>query len=296
MTRIVAKLSLLASAALLLFAGTALANEKCASCHKDIAANHATTLHGKAGKDCLSCHGGGDAHMANPSKTNIIRFGKGADVKAQDAQCQQCHAKNQKLMFWDNSAHKRDDIACSSCHTVHKAPKPYAKQPDKCFECHKNVKSEANKFSHHPIIEGKVSCSDCHNPHGTLTKHMVKADSVNLLCYSCHADKRGPYINQHPPVEEDCMICHAPHGTKAYKLTREKMPSLCNNCHAGTHAPKRVSNVGYGDGFWTGNNTFTGGTPSGRIFSQSCINCHTNIHGSNAPTGTSGRHGQRFER
>lgn len=287
MPRMFVRLSLLAASALLLFAGTALANEKCVSCHADIAAKHTTTLHGKAGKDCLSCHGGGDAHIANPSKNNIVRFSKGASVKDQNTQCQQCHAKNQKLMFWDNSKHKQEDVACVACHTVHKAPKPYAKQPEKCFECHKNVKAEANKFSHHPIVEGKVSCSDCHNPHGTLSKHMIKAENVNLLCYSCHADKRGPYINQHPPVEEDCMICHAPHGTKAYKLTREKMPNLCNSCHAGTHST----------GFWTASNSFSGpGTKSGRFFAQSCINCHSNIHGSNAPSGTSGRHGQRFER
>ncbi len=39
-----------------------------------------------------------------------------------------------------------------------------------------DVKSQANKLSHHPILEGKLACSSCHNPHGTLTSHLVKAD------------------------------------------------------------------------------------------------------------------------
>lgn len=281
MTRIVVKLSLLASAALLMFAGGALANEKCVKCHANVVAKHATTLHGKVGKDCLDCHGGGDVHIAKPTKNNIIRFSKGADVKVADAQCQQCHAKNQKLMFWDNSAHKRDDISCASCHSVHKDAKPYAKQPDKCFECHKSVKAEANKISHHPIIEGKISCSDCHNPHGTLTKYMVKGDNANQLCYSCHADKRGPFIYEHPPVTEDCMICHAPHGTKAAKLTKEKMPNLCNDCHNGNHGTAVVSKA-------TGFNTINVVPGTAKLSAagkgRSCLNCHGNIHGSNAPT------------
>jgi len=285
MTRMVLTMSMLVCA-LTLFVGSAHANEKCKECHAGIVANHASTLHGKVGKSCDACHGGVDAHLASGDKKDIITFGKG-DAKKQNEQCLACHAKNQKLMFWDNSRHQREDVACVSCHSIHKTSKPQPQQPEKCFECHKSVKAEANKFSHHPIIEGKVKCSDCHNPHGTLSKNMIKAETVNLLCYNCHAEKRGPYINQHPPVEEDCMICHAPHGTKAYRLTREKMPNLCNNCHGGVHS----------SGMWTGANSFDGpGTKSGRYFAQSCVNCHVNIHGSNAPTGTSGRHGQRFER
>jgi DmsE family decaheme c-type cytochrome len=276
MTRLIVKMSLLASAALLIMAGTALANEKCATCHSDIAAKHTTTLHGKAGKDCLSCHGGGDVHMANPSKSNIIRFSKGASVKDQNSQCQQCHGKNQKLMFWDNSRHKQEDVACVSCHTVHKNPKPYAKQPDKCFECHKDIKAQANMISHHPIIEGKVSCSDCHNPHGTLGHGMIKADNTNQLCYKCHADKRGPFVWEHPPVEEDCLKCHNTHGTKAQKLLKEKLPNLCQNCHQGNSHPTAMYDKTRG---------FTGSSPSARLFGRSCVNCHQNIHGTNAPSG-----------
>ena len=150
--------------ALLLMATCVFANEKCMTCHEDIGSKHKTTLHGKVGKSCEDCHGGGDVHMSNPSKNNIIRFSKGASVKDQNAACIKCHGKNQKLMFWDNSKHKAEDVACVACHTVHKNSKPYAKQPEKCFECHKDIKKQANMISHHPIIEGKISCSDCHNP------------------------------------------------------------------------------------------------------------------------------------
>lgn len=278
------KLSLLAASALLLFAGTALANEKCSTCHTDVSAKHKSTVHGKLGKDCASCHGGGDAHMASPSKKNIIRFGKGADAKAANAQCQSCHGKNQKLMFWDTSYHKKNDVTCASCHTVHKTSKPYAKQPEKCFECHKNVKSESNKFSHHPIVEGKVSCSDCHNPHGALGHGAIKAENVNQLCYKCHAEKRGPYIWEHPPVEEDCMKCHGSHGTKAAKLLKEKQPQLCQQCHDANQHP----GTPYG-----AEASFKGNFGAGRGgLARGCTLCHSTIHGSNAP----GSNGKRFVR
>ena len=127
MPRMLVKMSLLAASALLLFAGTALANEKCTACHADVSAKHKTTVHGKLGKDCASCHGGGDAHMASPSKKNIVRFGKGADAKTANAQCQSCHGKNQKLMFWDSSYHKKNDVTCASCHSVAIPMKPTKK-------------------------------------------------------------------------------------------------------------------------------------------------------------------------
>lgn len=260
------------------------ANEKCLDCHENIAAVNMGTLHGKAGQVCESCHGGSDAHLADPSKANIVVFGRG-DAKNQNNQCLTCHGKNQNLMFWDNSKHSQEDVSCTSCHSIHKTAKPVPQQPEKCFECHKNVKAEANKISHHPIIEGRVKCSDCHNPHGTVSPKMIKAETINLLCYNCHADKRGPFIQEHPPVAEDCMICHAPHGTKAAKLNREKMPNLCNNCHGGQHST----------GISSKSNSFiplNTATVNRGIIARSCATCHGNIHGSNAPRVS----GQRFIR
>jgi DmsE family decaheme c-type cytochrome len=280
MTRLVSKMSLLVCA-LTLFVGSAYANEKCKECHGDIVAKHAGSLHGKAGKNCDACHGGVDAHLASGDKKDIITFGKG-DVKKQNEQCLGCHAKNQKLTFWDNSKHKQEDVACVSCHSIHESDKPYAKQPEKCFECHKDIKSQANKYSHHPIIEGKVKCSDCHNPHGALGHGSIKAENNNQLCYKCHAEKRGPYVWEHPPVEEDCTKCHTPHGSKTLKLLKDKQPNLCQQCHDWSRHP----GTPYG-----GNADFSGAPGRGGI-DRSCNNCHNAIHGSNAP----GTNGKRFIR
>jgi DmsE family decaheme c-type cytochrome len=280
MPRIASKLILFTSA-LLFLAGTAFAGEMCKECHPDIFAKHVASLHGKAGKECEACHGGAADHVANPSKANIVSFGKGVDAKRQNEQCLSCHASNHKLMSWDVSIHKQEDIACVACHSIHKAPKPVAKDPEACFGCHKDIRALANNFSHHPIIEGKVKCSDCHNPHGTMTKAMIKDESVNQLCYKCHSDKRGPFVWEHPPVAEDCLKCHNPHGAKSGRLLNEKLPNLCENCHA--NAEPHSAPYGKNRGF--GNINF-----SPQFVGRSCLNCHGNIHGSSS----SGSNGGNF--
>ena len=34
---------------------------------------------------------------------------------------------------------------------------------------------------------------------------MLKEASVNDNCYKCHAEKRGPFLWEHPPVRENCQ-------------------------------------------------------------------------------------------
>ncbi len=155
--------------------------------------------------------------------------------------CMSCHAGNRQLSFWESGKHAKNDVACSNCHSIHGRvknpnPQPYTTtsrpiEADICGTCHLQVRNATMKPSHHPILEGKVKCSDCHNPHGALTQAMVKHETVNQQCFSCHADKRGPYMFGHPPVEENCLSCHTPHGSSHNKLLNEKVPNLCQDCH-----------------------------------------------------------------
>jgi predicted CXXCH cytochrome family protein len=64
---------------------------------------------------------------------------------------------------------------------------------------------------------------------------MLKAESYQDLCISCHADKRGPWIHEHPPVMENCATCHTPHGSAHNRLLAQKPPALCADCHPGGH-------------------------------------------------------------
>ena len=145
------------------------------------------------------------------------------------------------------------------------------------------------KYSHHPIREGKVVCSDCHNPHGSPGPKLLKEFTVNETCYNCHAEKRGPLLWEHQPVRDNCLNCHTPHGSTQARLLIERMPYLCQKCHeTGNHnsAPWSANQV---PGVNSPYNNSARTAPSGLAVPdddpRSCANCHSQVHGSNSPAG-----------
>ena len=67
--------------------------------------------------------------------------------------------------------------------------------------------------------------------------------------------------------------CHQPHGSHNDKMLTAKLPMLCQRCHMnGGH-----NNSAY-DRSQISNRT-------NRLANKSCVNCHSNIHGSNHPSG-----------
>ena len=262
-------------------------SEICASCHAGIHAAFLNSVHGKTlipdspvnKKACESCHGPGSDHVFKPGRgKGIFAFNKTAIAKERSSKCLSCHEESRSLAFWNLSKHKTLDVACDNCHSIHSGTEKYLKEaePELCFNCHKDIRSQSNKQSHHPLKEGSIKCSHCHNPMGSFGTKMVKADSVNELCFKCHSEKRGPFMWEHPPVAEKCLNCHVPHGSNHSKLLTEKVPFLCQNCH---------NEIGHPGTAYTRFETFKGSASSGKnkMFARSCLNCHSNIHGSNGP-------------
>ncbi|WP_136796516.1 DmsE family decaheme c-type cytochrome [Desulfosediminicola ganghwensis] len=251
----------------------------CLECHDEMEGHYYKSLHfrawestGNTAAGCESCHGPGEVHADDPEPDNIISFSDrdGAEVKVYNETCLNCHVKSEKISMWDMSQHEKYDVACATCHPMHEGYSPIAETPDVCYQCHTRVKVHANLQARHPIREGKVTCKDCHNPHGTHTDGMIEAETLNELCYNCHGDKRGPNFWEHPPVEEDCSTCHAPHGSRHKGMLVQKVPTICNSCHQVVHTPP------YGE-----ESGFTGSeTPNSRYYARACLNCHQTVHGS----------------
>ncbi|MBC7952839.1 MAG: DmsE family decaheme c-type cytochrome [Rhodospirillaceae bacterium] len=264
--------------------------ETCLKCHdKAPATNMLHTAHAAKGDSrspfaqhaCESCHGASPEHLrkveGQPRALPAVVYRKDSPntVEERNGMCATCH-QGGKLMNWSGSQHQSNDVTCVDCHGLHTTKDPATSRqdmPNTCFKCHAEQRAQTLRPSHHPIREGQTVCSDCHNPHGSPTQKMLLGRTVNDTCYKCHAETRGPFLWEHAPVREDCTICHSPHGTVQPALLKQRAPFLCQECHmmVGGHSNQLLSN---GNG---GNDQ--------RIRGKSCMNCHSQIHGSNHPSG-----------
>ena len=203
----------------------------------------------------------------------------------QSEACLTCHKAGLR-MHWPGSQHQVNDVTCANCHQIH-APtdRVLAKktQPQVCFACHKEQRADSLKVSAHPIQAGKVACSDCHNPHGSGGQFSLKKNTINETCYTCHAEKRGPYLFEHLAAVENCDSCHTPHGSNIAPLLKSRPPFLCDECHDGPHN----SQAAYGTAVagLQGGGVLPGGNPNSNAVGRACMNCHVMVHGSNSPAG-----------
>jgi len=249
--------------------------EMCATCHEDVVKNFAGNPHSRLayehnghGVTCESCHGPGQAHVEGGGDvTKIRRFGKLTPQQINET-CLGCHAGVHPN--YQRSPHAKAGLSCLSCHSVH-APKVQenllvAAQPQLCFQCHTDVKPNFDMPFHHPVNEGVVKCSDCHDVHGTFGPNNLRSTAdQNMICTKCHMDVRGPFVYEHAAVRaEGCLGCHSPHGSEnARMLNMPSINTLCNQCH---------SRVAAGT---------VHGMNSGSDEIAPCTSCHTYIHGSN---------------
>jgi DmsE family decaheme c-type cytochrome len=283
---------------------TYVGNARCSSCHIASSNQFVHTVHANAFKlnpknesdkyGCEKCHGPGSEHIAakdpgNPANRGaIISFTRewGTPVEKQNSMCMNCHQGGQRNL-WAGSVHAMNRLSCSDCHNPManlsgSGLLKNASISETCFSCHRQQRGEFAKRSHMPVPEGKMTCVDCHNPHGSATRPLLKGDSVNETCVSCHTEKRGPFIWEHAPVRENCLNCHNAHGSNNEKLLQVSRPLNCQRCHGNTQHPSTLYNASQSLG--------GGAAVNSRVLGRSCQNCHPQVHGSNHPAGA------RFQR
>ena len=235
---------------------------------------------------CTNCHGDSEKHIGYKGKDKppvpdrTFRKNTTNTAAERNEACLTCHEKDRKRAHWSGSQHETADVACASCHNVHaKKDKVLAKvtQAEVCYTCHKTERAQSHKMSTHPLDAGKMACSDCHNPHGSIGPKLLVKKSVNETCYTCHAEKRGPFLFEHEPVADDCTTCHTPHGSTNTALLKARLPFLCQQCHQDHGSTLRSGRSLPGAG------NLTTASPIGNY--RGCANCHAQVHGSNSPGG-----------
>ncbi len=249
---------------------------------------------------CESCHGPGKPHIDHLTpRGDIPKYAIGytrAKPRESSEACMRCHADTLSESHWRRTGHARANVGCADCHQIHqnhvkdaKELKAYPSRLDEtgaskirapffvaapdprkmlkgdeaslCGKCHRREVSEFRHNFHHPIPEGRMVCSDCHEPHPNkdAPKHVRPGKQ---MCVSCHAETAGPFVFEHDfqtgGEDGGCTECHRPHGSPNPKLLRLFSRGLCNQCHS----DKSVNHF------------------PGRTCWQS--GCHVAIHGSNS--------------
>ena len=181
------------------------------------------------------------------------------------------------------------NAGCESCHgpgSLHVSSGGGAKtiinprkDPETCFQCHLEIRAKFNLPYRHPVLEGRVSCGDCHNPHkgsvfkgGGATNIMGK----NEVCFQCHQAQRGPFVFQHEATREGCTTCHEPHGSVNQKQLVARNQLLCLKCHF-----QQQNNVP-GQLNVPGSLNIANGNHNSRVSQGTCWSggCHEAVHGS----------------
>ncbi len=270
--------------------------EQCATCHGDQSKDFQHAFHSQQGVQCEDCHGAGSKHVEGGGDVSkIISFTKRPPSEANGV-CLSCHARDAKVRYWTAGSHSANRVRCIDCHQVHAAAakaaaesrirfdtptsgalaaesavpeanvllRPLAQTNEACVRCHQTEKAQLSLPYHHPLREGKMSCVDCHDPHGGPAGNNLRTANVNQLCLSCHAQYRGPFAYQHPPVSENCLTCHTSHGSPNTNLLSVSEPALCLQCHASHHNGASLP------------------------LDDRCTNCHGSIHGTDVATPSGG--------
>ncbi len=166
--------------------------------------------------------------------------------------CAQCHEDESKYFNLTDHASVAIDItaedaeagqaeACETCHgpgSLHvegqgDKSKIVKADAQTCFSCHLDIKGKFALQHRHPVLEGQMSCSDCHNMHGSD----VRATGGAMLlgkdekCFKCHKEMKGPFVFEHDAMREGCSVCHDPHGSISDKLLVAGQTTTCLRCH-----------------------------------------------------------------
>jgi DmsE family decaheme c-type cytochrome len=229
--------------------------------------------------NCESCHGPGSLAIKNIQVVNgrqTCDFSTFIDLKdlpkqAQSLICLKCHTANASfnLHYWNSGVHNMSGVSCFDCHNVHQGAdlKVHPREVSSlCYKCHPYIKAEFMLPTHHSVPEGRVTCLDCHEPHGSPTEKMLKEATVKETCTACHAEKEGPFAFEHGDTTEDCRNCHVSHGSVNNNLLTARMPFLCYQCHK--NQPRHS--------LATANDKLEFGT--------NCTDCHSEIHGTDTPS------------
>ncbi len=230
---------------------TYIGSDQCDMCHDDIYKDFATADHARLmaqgtnalDAGCESCHGPCSAHAES-----------GGSVMP-------------PYVFTSGRAE-------TSSYGASLPVKPARSEETVCYQCHADVRAQFQLPNHHPVPEGHMACTDCHNPHkGSIFRGGgTQLLSENDMCLRCHPSERGPFVFEHEAMREGCITCHNPHGSINAKLLKVRDANLCLRCHF-----QQVQQTQTGTAIFIGGYDHTVRLQEGTCWTAGC---HEAVHGS----------------
>jgi predicted CXXCH cytochrome family protein len=200
-------------------------------------------------KSCVECHETITQKFVTADHARLVTPGK----SSQAVGCESCHGPG--------SLHVKSG---GEANTIVSA----RKDAETCFSCHLDKRGQFNQPHAHPVLAGKVHCTDCHNPHeGSAGNRSLFG--IEDTCTKCHTNQRGPFAFEHEAMRDGCTSCHQPHGTPNAKMLATRNAQVCLQCHVQT----------------TNRSIVVGGMPHSALMrTGTCwsAGCHEAVHGSHS--------------
>jgi DmsE family decaheme c-type cytochrome len=177
-------------------------SEPCLGCHAGEPSLHGT----RQGEHALSGVACNDCHRVHGTTEHLLR-------KPEPELCYGCHLDiRAKFLLPEHHEVPEGVLGCLDCHEAHRARRPLMMRGSQdrasCVRCHAEVEGPF-VFEHAGLlVEG---CERCHDPHGSVNRHLLVRQQVAQLCYECHTVTPPDHVQ---PNYRDCTRCHtAIHGS-----------------------------------------------------------------------------------
>jgi predicted CXXCH cytochrome family protein len=194
------------------------ANVYCMSCHQEGQGNtQITVISGRVDQICFECHvnkkkfkdqahvhgpvGTGDCTVCHDPHGGKFKYQLWADNRS--GICIGCHIDKKDLVKKRKGFYSHGILqggGCKACHDPHASKERYQLiNPinELCSNCHTKLfdVEKGHPVGNHPLKDKadprrkgrKLSCSSCHNPHGSFFRYLLIGDMLGgHVCSKCH--------------------------------------------------------------------------------------------------------------